>query len=73
MKDNASHRFQVWGNSVLYLNAKQWTCIHCGHLIKNNIPFSVLIINGSLPKIFCSNVCLKNHIAGLDTSRHAAV
>lgn len=52
-----------WGNSILSINHKFWTCDYCGKLIKDGKPFAVVQINGSLKaadaKVFDSEFCLK--------------
>lgn len=71
MKKNLRSVFKRrWGNSILSINAKFWKCIYCGNPIKDDKPFGVVRINGSLTAdIFCSSFCLKTHIMKLEAQR----
>ena len=58
---------QPWGNSILFYNAKFWTCVYCGNLIKHNQPFMMTKINGNpTPFILCSEHCLRAQMVKLD-------
>lgn len=59
-----------WGNSILSINLKFWKCAYCGKLIKDDVPFGTVRINGNLnAEIFCSEFCLKTHILKLEAQR----
>lgn len=60
----------AFGNSVLFINLKFWTCAYCGKLIKNKTPFSVVLIDGNpSPFILCSANCLKIQVIKLDAQK----
>lgn len=59
-----------WGNSLVFINLKHWTCAYCGRPIKDNTPFSITLINGNpIPFILCSALCLKIHVMKLEAQR----
>jgi hypothetical protein len=63
-----------FGNSVLFINAKFWTCGYCGNLLKDNTPFEITRINGNpTPYIFCSASCKKTQIVKLEAKGHEGV
>ncbi len=61
--------FKLWGNSVLFINAKFWSCSYCGKLLKDKIPFSIVMINGNpAPYILCSALCLRLQTMKIEAS-----
>jgi hypothetical protein len=62
-----------WGNSILSVNLKYWSCDYCGMLIKDDKPFGIVHINGGLKpaeaKMFDSETCLKIYIMKKEAQR----
>lgn len=61
---------KTWGNSVLSVNLKYWKCRYCDNLIKDDIPFGIVRINGNLtPDVFDTEWCLKTFIIKLEAQK----
>lgn len=62
-----------WGNSILSINLRFWSCDYCGLPLKDNKPFAVVQVNGSLKaadaKIFDKESCLRIFIIKHEAKR----
>ncbi len=59
-----------WGNSILFINLKYWTCAYCGKLIRDHKPFSIVLINANpSPYVLCSRNCFKILVIKLEAER----
>ncbi len=59
-----------FGNSILAINARFWTCSYCGHLIKDKKPFDIVRVDFvSMPLILCSPYCLRIQIKRMEKER----
>ncbi len=68
MKKNPNEK--PWGNSILHINLKYWQCAYCGKLIRDEAPFSVVLINSNpSPYILCSRNCFKILVIKLEAAR----
>lgn len=69
-KDCTPCAWKGWGNSVIAVNFKYWTCSYCGEKIGDGKPFQIMRINGRpQPYVFDKEFCMIKQIQKLEADK----